>query len=162
MASATMFMVNEPGINCCPQMMMPMAKRTSEQPASSSGRPTYMMSSIVVKARAPRRVWIVQLSLAISRLICSRVAIALAKIGARPGGLRAPALFMKKLLLLFLLVGTLAQAQGLTPEQLVDKAIAYAGDADAHGRAGPKRSETTYDEIQTNVDFPKDLFKFPG
>lgn len=33
--------------------------------------------------------------------------------------------------------------------------------ADANGKIGPKRSETTYDEIQTDVEFPKDAFKFP-
>lgn len=42
---------------------------------------------------------------------------------------------------------------------LSTKRVGY--DADANGRVGPKRSETTYDEIQTNVDFPKDTFEFP-
>ncbi len=42
---------------------------------------------------------------------------------------------------------------------LSTKRIGY--DADANGKVGPKRSETSYDEIQTNVDFPKDLFKPP-
>lgn len=41
---------------------------------------------------------------------------------------------------------------------LSSKRVGY--DADANGRVGPKRSETTYDEIQTNVDFPKGTFKF--
>ncbi len=41
---------------------------------------------------------------------------------------------------------------------LSTKRVGY--DADANGRVGPKRSETTYDEIQVNVDFPKDTFKF--
>ncbi len=30
--------------------------------------------------------------------------------------------------------------------------------ADANGKVGPKRSETTYDQIETNVTFPKNLF----
>lgn len=34
-------------------------------------------------------------------------------------------------------------------------------DADANGRVGPKRAETTYDQIETNVDFPRDLFELP-
>ncbi len=42
---------------------------------------------------------------------------------------------------------------------LSTKRVGYG--ADANGRVGPKRSETTYDEIQTNVDFPKDTFEFP-
>ncbi|CAN5417981.1 hypothetical protein BH20VER3_BH20VER3_04400 [soil metagenome] len=42
---------------------------------------------------------------------------------------------------------------------LSTKRVGY--DADANGRVGPKRSETTYDEIQTNVEFPKDTFEFP-
>lgn len=41
---------------------------------------------------------------------------------------------------------------------LSTKRVGY--DADANGRMGPKRSETTYDEIQTDVDFPKDTFTF--
>lgn len=31
-------------------------------------------------------------------------------------------------------------------------------DADANGKVGPKRSETTYDQIEVNVTFPRDLF----
>lgn len=31
--------------------------------------------------------------------------------------------------------------------------------ADANGKVGQKRSETTYDQIETNVEFPQDLFK---
>ncbi len=34
-------------------------------------------------------------------------------------------------------------------------------EADANGKVGPKRSETVYDQIETNVEFPKDLFKKP-
>ena len=34
-------------------------------------------------------------------------------------------------------------------------------EADANGKLGPKHSEATYDEIQTNVEFPPDLFKPP-
>lgn len=34
-------------------------------------------------------------------------------------------------------------------------------DADANGKVGPKRSETTYDQIQTNVEYPHDWFKPP-
>ncbi|MEO5722153.1 MAG: DUF6503 family protein [Chthoniobacterales bacterium] len=41
---------------------------------------------------------------------------------------------------------------------LSTKRVGY--NADAHNKTGPKRSETTYDEIQTDVDFPKDTFKF--
>ena len=41
---------------------------------------------------------------------------------------------------------------------LSTKRVGYG--ADANGKVGPKRSETTYDEIQTDVDFPKDTFKF--
>lgn len=41
---------------------------------------------------------------------------------------------------------------------LSTKRVGY--DADANGRVGPKRSETTYDEIQTNIDFSKTLFQF--
>ena len=33
--------------------------------------------------------------------------------------------------------------------------------ADANGKVGQKRSETTYDQIETNVEFPKDLFQKP-
>ncbi|CAN5593419.1 hypothetical protein BH20VER1_BH20VER1_13810 [soil metagenome] len=33
--------------------------------------------------------------------------------------------------------------------------------ADANGKIGPKRSETIYDQIETDVEFPKDLFKGP-
>lgn len=33
--------------------------------------------------------------------------------------------------------------------------------ADANGKVGPKQSEITYDQIETNVEFPKDLFKPP-
>ncbi len=33
--------------------------------------------------------------------------------------------------------------------------------ADANGKVGQKRSETTYDQIETNVEFPRDLFKAP-
>ena len=33
--------------------------------------------------------------------------------------------------------------------------------ADAKGKIGPKQSETIYDQIQTNVEFPRDLFKPP-
>ena len=32
-------------------------------------------------------------------------------------------------------------------------------EADANGKVGPKRSETTYDQIETNIDFARDLFK---
>ncbi len=42
---------------------------------------------------------------------------------------------------------------------LSTKRVGYG--ADANGKVGPKRSETTYDEIQTDVDFPKDTFEFP-
>ena len=41
---------------------------------------------------------------------------------------------------------------------LATKRIGY--NADAKTKIGPKRSETTYDEIQTDVVFPKDTFKF--
>ena len=34
-------------------------------------------------------------------------------------------------------------------------------EADANGKIGTKRSETTYDQIETNVEFPKDLFQKP-
>jgi len=34
-------------------------------------------------------------------------------------------------------------------------------DADANGKVGPKQSQATYDEIQTNVEFSGDLFKAP-
>ncbi len=34
-------------------------------------------------------------------------------------------------------------------------------EADANGKAGPKQVETTYDQIETNVEFPRDLFKPP-
>ncbi len=33
--------------------------------------------------------------------------------------------------------------------------------ADANGRVGPKLSETLYEDIQSNVDLPADLFEFP-
>jgi hypothetical protein len=33
--------------------------------------------------------------------------------------------------------------------------------ADANGKVGPKQSEITYDQIQTNIEFPRDLFKPP-
>ncbi len=34
-------------------------------------------------------------------------------------------------------------------------------DANANGKVGPKRSETTYEEIKTNVEFPRAWFKPP-
>jgi hypothetical protein len=34
-------------------------------------------------------------------------------------------------------------------------------DADANGKVGPKRSETIYDQIEVNVQFPRDLFAVP-
>lgn len=42
---------------------------------------------------------------------------------------------------------------------LSTRRVGYA--ADANGKIGPKRSETTYDQIETNVSFPADLFKPP-
>jgi len=33
--------------------------------------------------------------------------------------------------------------------------------ADANGKVGQKRSETIYDQIETNVEFPRDLFEKP-
>lgn len=33
--------------------------------------------------------------------------------------------------------------------------------ADANGKVGPKQSEITYDQIQTNIEFPRDLFNPP-
>ncbi len=41
---------------------------------------------------------------------------------------------------------------------LSTKRVGY--NADANGKVGPKRSETTYDEIKTDVAFPKDTFQF--
>ncbi|HSH37296.1 MAG TPA: DUF6503 family protein [Chthoniobacterales bacterium] len=37
--------------------------------------------------------------------------------------------------------------------------VGYA--ADANGKIGPKRSETIYDQLESNVEFPRDLFKAP-
>ncbi|MFN2476027.1 MAG: hypothetical protein ABR526_06765 [Chthoniobacterales bacterium] len=45
------------------------------------------------------------------------------------------------------------------PMLLSTRRVGY--DADANGKVGLKRSETTYDQIETNVAFPKDLFKTP-
>jgi hypothetical protein len=42
---------------------------------------------------------------------------------------------------------------------LSTRRVGYA--ADANSRIGPKRSETLYDQIETNVEFPKDLFNGP-
>lgn len=33
--------------------------------------------------------------------------------------------------------------------------------ADANGKVGPKRSETIYDQLEANVEFPRDLFNAP-
>ncbi|MDQ3199459.1 MAG: hypothetical protein M3Q46_09815 [Verrucomicrobiota bacterium] len=41
---------------------------------------------------------------------------------------------------------------------LSTKRVGYG--ADANGKVGPKRSDTTYDEIKIDVDFPKDTFEF--
>ncbi len=42
---------------------------------------------------------------------------------------------------------------------LATKRVGY--DADANGKVGPKRSETTYDEMQTDVALDPKLFAFP-
>lgn len=34
-------------------------------------------------------------------------------------------------------------------------------EADANGKVGPKQAEMTYDQIETNIEFPRDLFKPP-
>ncbi|MBA2269469.1 MAG: hypothetical protein H0W20_02595 [Chthoniobacterales bacterium] len=42
---------------------------------------------------------------------------------------------------------------------LSTRRVGYTADAD--GKVGLKRSETTYDQIETNAKFPRDLFKAP-